>query len=153
MGFIDVSRSLGHGVGKLVGTTRKVLSWPGSALSKAIEKLRSIFPSAKIRTIVAEELMRLMGQKEPTEGKLEQRLQIMAETILALQERLDELATRGPISEADMFKVMGSLKAAATLTDDERTILANVFRQNIAIQRPDLINTDVEQNLPRVMSL
>ena len=143
MGLNDISRGFGHGVGTLVGQTRKVLSWPGSTLSKAIEKLRSIFPSAKVRTIATEELIRLLGAEGLAEEKLEQRLQVMAETILALQERIDELVDRGHISETDMLDAMNSLKTARSLTNDERTVLVNVFRQNIAIQRPELVNTDV----------
>jgi len=144
MGLNDISHSLGHGAGKLVGTTRKVLSWPGSALSKAIEKLRSVFPSARVRTIVTEELTRLMAQKEPTEEKLEQRLKIMAETILALQERIDELVAGGHISQTDMLDALDSIKAADFLTNDERVMLVNVFRQNIAIQRPELVSVNID---------
>jgi hypothetical protein len=143
MDLNDISCSLGQGVGKLVGGTRKVLSWPGSTLSKAIEKLRSVFPSANIRAIVTEELMRFMAQKEPTEEKLEQRLKIMAETILALQERLDEMVTHGRISETDMLEAIDSIKTADSLTNDERMVLVNVFRQNIALQKPELVETAV----------
>jgi hypothetical protein len=143
MDLNDISCSLGQGVGKLVGGTRKVLSWPANTLSKAIEKLRSVFPSANIRAIVTEELMHFMAQKEPTEEKLEQRLKIMAETILALQERLDEMVTHGRISETDMLEAMDSIKTADSLTNDERMILVNVFRQNIALQKPELVETAV----------
>ncbi len=149
----DFSLGFVHGVGTLVGRTCKVLSWPGSTLSKAIEKLRSIFPSTKVRTIVTEELTRLMSAEELAEEKLEQRLKVMAETMLALQKRLDGMVTGGHISETDMLKAMDSLKAAESLTDDERAILVTVFRQNIAIQKPDLIDTAMVQNsLQRVMS-
>ena len=144
MGLNDISCSLGQGVGKLVGGTRKVLSWPGSTLGKAIEKLRSVFPSAKIRAIVTEELMRFMAQKEPTEEKLEQRLKIMAETVLALQERLDEMVTHGRISETDMLEALDSLKTAESLTNDERAVLVNVFRHNIAIQKPGLVGAKID---------
>ena len=144
MGLSDVSRGFGHSVGKVVGTTRKVLSLPGSALSKTTERLRSVFPNARTRTIVTEELMRLISAEGFDEEKLERRLKVMAETILALQEKINELSTLGPISEADMFKAMGSFKAVASLTDDERVLLANVFRQNIAIQKPEFIDTAVE---------
>ena len=143
MGLNDISCSVGQGVGKLVGGTRKVLFWPGSTLGKAIEKLRFVFPSAKIRAIVTEELMRFMAQKEPTEEKLEHRLKIMAETILALQERLDEMVTHGHVSETDMLEAMDSIKTADSLTNDERTVLVNVFRQNIALQKPKLVETAV----------
>ena len=144
MGLNDISRGFGHSVGRLVGTTRKVLSWPGSTLSKAIEKLRSIFPRAKGRTIVTEELIRLLGAENLAEEKLEQRLQVMAETILALQERIDELVARGHISETDMLDAMDSLKTARSLTNDEKAVLVNVFKQNIALQKPELVGTVID---------
>ena len=139
MGLNDISRGFGHGLGKLVGGTRKVLFWPGNALGRAIGKLRSVFPSARTRAIVTEELMRLIGTKGLAEENLEQRLRVMAETILALQERLDELGSRGDISETDMLEAMDSLKTADALTNDERAVLVNVFRQNIALQKPELV--------------
>ena len=145
MGLNHISFSLGQGVGKLVGGTRKVLFWPANTLSNAMEKLRFVFPSANIRAIVTEELMRFMAQKEPTEEKLEQRLKIMAETILALQERLDEMVTHGRISETDMLEAMDSIKTADSLTNDERMVLVNVFRQNIALQKPEFVETVVGQ--------
>ena len=147
MGLNDISRGFGHGVGAFVGRTRKVLSWPGSALSKAIEKLRSVFPSAKVRTVVAEELTRLMGNEGLTEEKLERRLKVMAETILALQERLDEMVASGHISQTDMLEAMDSLKAADSLTNDERTVLVNVFRQNIALQKPELVGSGASEGV------
>ncbi len=67
----------------------------------------------------------------------------MAETILALRERLDEMVASGHISQTDMLEAMDSLKAADSLTNDERTVLVNVFRQNIALQKPELVNTTV----------
>ena len=142
MGLNDISRSFGHGVGTLVGTTRKVLFWPRNTLRSAVEKLRSIFPSAKVRAIVTEEIMRLIGQENLTEAKFEQRLKVMTETILALQQRLDELTAGGHcISETDMLDAVDSLKAAEALTCDEKSVLVNVFRQNIALQKPELSNT------------
>ena len=89
---------------------------------------------------MTEELIRLVGKEtELTRTKLEERLQVMAETILALQERINELSARSPISEADMWEAVGSLEAAESLTDDERAILVNVFRQNIELQKPKLV--------------
>jgi hypothetical protein len=147
MGLSDISRGFGHGVGKLVGGTRKVLSLPGSALSKAIEKLRSIFPSAKVRTVVAEELTRLMEAEGLAEEKLEQRFKVMAETILALQKKLDEMVASGHVSQTDMLEAMDSIKTAKALTNGERTVLVNVFRQNIALQKPELVNTAVGSDM------
>jgi len=153
MGFADFSRSFASGLGKLAGTSLNPFISIRKALRKSAAKLWPQSSREKIRSIVTEELIRLTGRKAEFAGTmLEERLQVMAETILALQERLDELTARGPISDAEMFKVMSSLKAAASLTDDERAILANVFRQNIAIQKPELIDAALEQNSLRIMS-
>jgi len=144
MGLNDISRGLGYGVGKVVGGTRKVLFLPCSTLSKATEKLRSVSPGARGQTAVTEELMHAEAH---TEASLEQRLQIMAETILALQKKLDELVAGCYISGRDILEAMDSLKVADSLTDSERTVLVNVFRQNIALQKPKLINTTASNSM------
>jgi len=97
-----------------------------------------------IRSIVIEELARLQN----AEGKvtllgLEKRVQLMAEAIEALQNKIAEMSIRGPVSETDMWEAMGSLEAAELLTNDERAMLVNVFRQNIALQKPELVGVAV----------
>ena len=144
MGLNDISCSLGRGVGKLVGGTRNILSWPGHTLNIAIEKLRSVFPGSNVRNIVTEELIRLMGAEGLVEEKLEKRLQVMAETIIALQERIDELAARGHISDTDVLGAMDHLETARSLSNDEKAVLVNIFRQNIAIQKPELVRTEID---------
>jgi len=138
MGLKDISRSLGHGIGKLVGGTRKVLFWPCSTLGKATEKSQSVSPGVRGGTTVTEERMYTEAHAQ---ASLEQRLQVMAEAILALQKRLDELVAGGHISGRDVLEAMASLKVANSLTNNEKAVLVNVFRQNIALQKPKLINT------------
>jgi hypothetical protein len=120
-----------------------MLSWSGNTISIAIEKLRSIFPDSKVRNIVTEELIRLMGAEGLAEEKLEQRLQVMAETVVALQKRIDELVARGYVSETDVLDAMDSLETARSLSNDEKAVLVNVFRQNIALQKPELVGTEI----------
>ena len=140
MSFTDACRNFACGMGKFFGATRNTLGWPRKALRKSVWKLRSQSSREKIRAIVTEELMHLVGKEtELTRIKLEERLQIMAETILALQERINELGARGPVSEADMWEAVDSLKAAEALTNDERVVLVKVFRQNVALQKPELV--------------
>jgi len=147
MSFTDVLRDFAHGMGKFIGRSFNALSSTRKALRESVGKLRPRYSRENIRAIVIDELTRLPARKAEFTGTiLEERLQLMAETILALQERINELSARGPVSETDMWEAMGSLKAAESLTDDERAILATVFRQNIAIQKPDLIDTSVVQN-------
>lgn len=140
MSFTDVCRNFACGIGKFIGGSINVLAWPRKALRGSREKLRPLPPRETIRAIVTEELIRLVGKEtELTRTKLEERLQIMAETILALQERINELSARGPVSEADMREAVDSLKAAESLTNNERVVLVKVFRQNVALQKPELV--------------
>ena len=144
MSFTDVLRDFAHGMGKFIGRSFNGLSLTRKALRKSMERLRPRDSREKIRAIVADELKRFPAKEaELTRTILEERLQLMAETKLALQEKINELSDRGPVSETDMFEAMDSLKAAESLTDDERNILATVFRQNIVIQKPDLVDTPV----------
>jgi len=55
-----------------------------------------------------------------------------------LRTQIDELSARGPVDESDMLKATDSVKAAASLPDDEQAVLENVFRQNIVLQKPKL---------------
>ncbi len=55
-----------------------------------------------------------------------------------LRTKIDELSARSPIGKPDMMKTTDSIKAAASLTYDEKAMLENVFRQNIVLQKPKL---------------
>jgi len=147
MSFADVFRNIAYGMGKFIGSSFNAFSSTRRAVRESVGKLRPRYSMEKIRAIVVDELKRFPAKEvELTGAELEERLQLMAETILALQEKINELSARGPVSETDMLEAMDSLKAAESLTDDERAILATVFRQNIAIQKPDLIDIPVMQN-------
>ncbi|MHC4172429.1 MAG: hypothetical protein ACYTBX_01130 [Planctomycetota bacterium] len=144
MSFADVCRNVASGLGKFVGASHNVLvrvgKAPRNALRRSEGKLRSMSTKEKVQSIVIEELMRLVSREaELTRAKLEERLQIMAETILALQERINELSPHGLIGEADMREAVDSLKAAESLNDDERAVLVRIFRQNVTLQKPELV--------------
>jgi PAS domain S-box-containing protein len=55
-----------------------------------------------------------------------------------LRTQIDELSARGSIGKPDMLQTTDSVKAAASLTYDEKAVLENVFRQNIVLQKPKL---------------
>ena len=148
MSFTNVCRNFASGLGKSVGTSLNVLTSTRKAPRKLAEKLRPLSSREKIRSIVIEELTRLVGKEiELTGTKFEERLQVMAETILALQEKINELSAHGPVSEADMWEAVRSLEAAESLTNNERAILVNVFRQNIALQKPELVGAAVDESI------
>ena len=55
-----------------------------------------------------------------------------------LRTQIDELSARGSIGESGMLKATDSVKTAASLPDDEKAVLENVFRQNIVLQKSKL---------------
>ena len=145
MDFASVCYDFVRGMGKCIGGASRALASARETLRESAKKLRPRFSRERIRSIISEELTRLLGKEAELGGaELEERLQVMAEAILALQERINELSARGPVSAADMWKEVGSLEAAAPLTNGERSILVNVLRQNIALQKPELANTAVD---------
>ena len=75
--------------------------------------------------------------------ELEERLRLITETVEALKERIAELSARGVPREALISAVMSSVEGAYFLRDEERAILTSVFRQNVAIQRPNLSDVAV----------
>jgi len=97
-------------------------------------------PREGIRSIIIEELGRLQAKDGGiTLLDLEKRLRRMAETLEALQRRIDGLGPRKTVSEADVWKEMDSLESAETLTKDERAMLVEIFRQNLALQKRTLV--------------
>ncbi len=131
--------------GKVAGAGAGALAAVGRSLRASARLLRFRSAREKIRSIVIEELARVMGgEAELTRSKLDERMRVMAQTLVALQERVNQLSTQGPVSSADLMKEIGSLEVAAPLTDDERAVLASVFRQNIALQKPELADAPAD---------
>ncbi|MHC4070372.1 MAG: hypothetical protein ACYSWZ_13685 [Planctomycetota bacterium] len=98
----------------------------------------------KIRTIVLEELARSQGADQTVIlAQLEERLQLMADTIEAIQQRIMELSGQGLEHEALVSAAMASVENVSLLNEEERAILTNIFRQNVAIQKPELIDNVV----------
>ena len=145
MSFTDLSRNFACGVGKCIGAGFSVLGFVGRGTLKPFGIFRFKSSHEKIRRIVSEEIMRFLGgQNALKSAGVEQRLQIMAETIEALQNKIAQLNFQGTVNEADVVQAMDSLDASQLLTEDERTMLVSIFRQNIALQKPELIGSAAE---------
>ena len=99
-------------------------------------------PRQEIRSIVLEEIRRLQSQnKRMSLLEMEKRLSVMTKTILLMQQKMGELGARGPVSDADMVRVIGSIDPEQSLTAGEKSMLANVFRQNVVLQKPEMQET------------
>ncbi len=149
MGFTDICRNFACGMGKIIGGSFSLFGSAQKAVKQSTVKLRPRQPKKTSQSLTMQELMRLVHQEaELTQTKLEHRLEIMAETIQALEKKIAELGVRGPVTEADMWQAMASLKSAQSLSGDEKTLLAGVFRDNIAIQKPELVAAGDESARP-----
>ena len=89
------------------------------------------------RTQFQDEITRRKKQEE----YLKQQTDAIKAAGARLQAQIDELSPGGPVGKSDMLKATDSVKAAASLTDDEKAMLENVFRDNIALQKQKLDDT------------
>jgi len=144
MSLIDGCRNFACGLGKFVGGGFSAFSSVGKAMRRLMGKLRPLSSRKKIRTIVIEELARSQGAGQRiTLAEFEERLRLMADTIEAIQKRIVELSGRGLEYEALVSAAMASVENVSLLNEEERVILTNIFRQNVAIQKPELIDNVV----------
>ncbi len=142
--FTNVCRYFACGTGKFIGGSFSAVVSVRKALRESMGKLRPLSSKKKILTIVIEELARSQGAEQRiTLAELEERLRLMADTIEAIQKRILELSGRGLEHEALISAAMASVKNVSLLNDDEKVILTNIFRQNVAIQKPELVDSAV----------
>lgn len=142
--FTNVCRNFACGMGKFIGGGFNILVSVRKALGESMGKLRPLSSKKKIRTIVIEELARSQGAEQRiTLAELEERLRLMADTIEAIQKRILELSGRGLEHEALISAAMASVENVSLLNDEEKVILTNIFRQNVAIQKPELVDNAV----------
>ncbi|HUV40670.1 MAG TPA: hypothetical protein VMW23_02635 [Sedimentisphaerales bacterium] len=141
MSFNNICRNFACGMGKVIGGGFSLFGSAQKAVRQSTVKFHPRRqPKKTEQSLTTQELMRLVHQEaELTQTKLEHRLQIMAETIQALEKKITPLSAAGPVTEADMWQAMACLKGAQSLTSDEKALLASVFRDNIAIQKPELV--------------
>jgi hypothetical protein len=144
MGFTKVCHNFACGIGRFIGGSFSVLVSIRKALGGSMGRLRPMSSRKKIRTIVLEELARSQGADQKiTLTELEDRLKLMADTIEAIQKRILELSGRGLEHEALVAAAMASVENVSLLNEEERVILTNIFRQNLEIQKPELVDNIV----------
>ena len=95
-------------------------------------------------TAANEQLQHEITKRKQVEEHLKQQIDQLKAVTERLQNQISELSARGRIDETDVCKATDSLKAAASPTNDGKDILEKVFRENIALQKPELTGTDVD---------
>jgi len=146
--LVGVSYSLAKNVRKVVtnGPSR-IISLFSKATNGSPKPSKTLLSQEAIRAVVLEELARLQGGLEGglSLAEFEERLQLMATAIDALRQKIVELGASGTVSTEDMWNAVDSLTAAQSLTGGEKVVLVNIFKKNIALQKPELIGTGIEQ--------
>jgi len=97
-------------------------------------------------TAASEHLRTEIARRRQQEERLKQQTNAIKAAGARLQAQIDELSVGGPIGESNVSKAKNLAKAAASLPDDEKTVLENVFRQNIVLQKPK-VESDTEEDL------
>ncbi|MHC4070195.1 MAG: hypothetical protein ACYSR8_11605 [Planctomycetota bacterium] len=144
MGFTKVCHNFAGGIGRFIGGGFSVLVSVRKAMGGSMGRLRPMSSRKKIRTIVLEELARSQGADQKVIlAQLEERLQLMADTIEAIQKRILELSGQGLEHEALVAAAMASVENVSLLNEEERVILTNIFKQNLEIQKPELVDNVV----------
>jgi hypothetical protein len=130
----------------LTGGTSKILILFSRAPKQSTQKGQSLTAREQIRSVVIEELTRSQGAEQRTAlAELEERLQLMADTVEAIQKKILELSGYGLEHEALVSTAMASVENVDLLNNEEKAILTNIFRQNVAIQKPELVEAAVGQ--------
>ena len=141
-----VGRSIGASCRMLTGGTSKILTLFSRAPKQSIQKGQSLTSREQIRSVVIEELARSQGTEQKiTLAELEEHLRLMTDTIEAIQKRILELSDYGLEHEALVSTAMASVENVGLLNNEEKVILTNIFRHNVAIQKPELVDTAVGQ--------
>jgi len=128
-------------MGKYTGMSTKKITQGSQAVKESIGKLKPRSTIEKIRAVVHEELSTVnFSHDGVTRSELEERMKVMTDAVIALQEKLSKMAISGPISEKAFMDATQSIDTAGKLHEEEKAILTRIFRQNIAIQKPEMTN-------------
>jgi len=100
MALADVCCKFAHGAGQFIGKSRNLLSSTRKALQESSGQL-SAKCAEKIRTAMTERMARWLYKKAGSVlAKLGQRLQVVTEAMVAIQQKIDRSNMHIPVSQA-----------------------------------------------------
>ena len=138
MSFADICCSVANHMGLFAGKTHNLFS---SAQKKLKESTN--LPE-KIRNAMFEKLTRtLYKQAEFMMGKISERMEVIDEVARPFYEKINALATRGPVSESQLWEAMNSIEAAKKLADEEKVLLVTLFGQIVGAQKSKVVDAVV----------
>ena len=104
----------------------------------------SLLSREDVQRIIAEQLASANPeQQDLTLQQYDRRMKAMSEALLALQEKIAELQASGHLNAQTMSQAIGEVQSEEHFNDDERNIFANILRQNIVLQKPELVKSEI----------
>jgi PAS domain S-box-containing protein len=96
--------------------------------------------------VINDQLQREITEREEVEKYIRQQVDELTAVNKQLQGKIDELSAKSDIAEANVFETISPNETAVPLSDDEE-ILAHIFRENVELQKPELVNGYVEKSI------
>ena len=96
--------------------------------------------------IANDQLQRDIAEREETEKYIRQQVNELSVVNKQLQDKINELSAQHDIAETDVFETINPNETEALLSDDDE-VLAHIFRENVKLQKPELVNDYVEKNV------
>ena len=144
MGFADICCSIACRIGEFTGKSHNALSSAQKKLKESTQALNPKNLPERIQNAIYEKLSRtLYKQAEFMMGKISQRLEVVDEVARHFYEKINALATRGPVSESQLWEVMNSIEAAEKLTEEEKVLLVTLFGQIVGAQKSKVVDAVV----------
>ncbi|MBA7623736.1 hypothetical protein ES703_31135 [subsurface metagenome] len=85
----------------------------------------------------------LYKQAEFVMTKLSERIEVIDAVAQPFYEKINALSAHGPVSEAQLWEAMNSIKAAKNLTEEEKILLVNIFGKIIGAAKSRFVDAVV----------
>jgi len=96
--------------------------------------------------IANDQLQHDIAEREEVEKYIRQQVDELRTVNEQLQAQINELSDQRDIAETDVFETKALQETAVPLSDDEE-ILVHVFRENVELQKPELVNDYVDKSV------
>lgn len=98
----------------------------------------------KIQNAMLEKLSKsLYKQAQFMLEKISGRMEVINEVAGPFYEKVSALSAHGPITEGQLWHSMNSIEAAKNLTEEEKTLLINLFGQMVGTQKSKVVDAVV----------
>lgn len=136
-------------MGMLAGRTRRGLSGAWDSFRQAGSHIGgSSLSREEICKIIAEHSAQMNPeQQELALQAYDRRLKAMSEALHALQEKIAELQASGHLNASTMAQAIGEVQSDEHFSADERNILATILKQNIVLQKPELVKDKIPSDV------